>query len=62
MFESIILTNINHILSGCWCFRLKKSFGLVKYFTSGFLFSVSGCPLADKTLKSLMAANSQELK
>ncbi|XP_074880417.1 suppression of tumorigenicity 18 protein isoform X5 [Buteo buteo] len=24
--------------------------------------SVSGCPLADKTLKSLMAANSQELK
>uniref|UniRef100_A0A8B9ZI70 ST18 C2H2C-type zinc finger transcription factor n=1 Tax=Anas platyrhynchos TaxID=8839 RepID=A0A8B9ZI70_ANAPL len=25
-------------------------------------FSVSGCPLADKTLKSLMAANSQELK
>ncbi|XP_060099794.1 suppression of tumorigenicity 18 protein isoform X6 [Heteronotia binoei] len=28
-----------------------------------FLFpSVSGCPLADKTLKSLMAANSQELK
>ncbi|XP_051784700.1 suppression of tumorigenicity 18 protein isoform X2 [Erpetoichthys calabaricus] len=26
------------------------------------LMSVSGCPLADKTLKSLMAANSQELK
>uniref|UniRef100_A0A8C5EXC9 MYT1L n=1 Tax=Gouania willdenowi TaxID=441366 RepID=A0A8C5EXC9_GOUWI len=26
------------------------------------LCSVSGCPLADKTLKSLMAANSQELK
>ncbi|XP_077415180.1 suppression of tumorigenicity 18 protein isoform X3 [Vanacampus margaritifer] len=26
------------------------------------LLSVSGCPLADKTLKSLMAANSQELK
>lgn len=24
--------------------------------------SVSGCPLADKTLKSLMAANAQELK
>lgn len=30
------------------------------FFSS--LFSVSGCPLADKTLKSLMAANSQELK
>ncbi|XP_045147971.1 suppression of tumorigenicity 18 protein [Echinops telfairi] len=26
------------------------------------LITVSGCPLADKTLKSLMAANSQELK
>ncbi|MGH0137588.1 UNVERIFIED_CONTAM: hypothetical protein FKN15_066609 [Acipenser sinensis] len=26
------------------------------------LMSVSGCPLADKTLKSIMAANSQELK
>ena len=33
---------------------------LILLFSS--LVSVSGCPLADKTLKSLMAANSQELK